>query len=172
MSLVLSRRVGETIVIGEDITVTITGIKAGQVRFAINAPADIEVDRQEVRERKQQEQWALEAQLIKGLYVLEFRDLAGTPLIWIASTKSVDHDPDTLALFHSECHGYPLDSFTVHTVWDPHMVWYHGTELERDQEAAVYDALIAECKAYDPPAPFIVPMPNSEQASIALEGAA
>ena len=53
--LVLTRNVGETIVIGEgqnEIRVTIGGVKGGQVKVAVEAPRHIEVDRLEIRERK------------------------------------------------------------------------------------------------------------------------
>lgn len=53
--LILTRRIGESICIGEDITVTVTGINGSQVRIGINAPSDVSVDRQEIRNRKNQE---------------------------------------------------------------------------------------------------------------------
>jgi carbon storage regulator len=46
--LILSRRVGETLIIGDDITVTILGVKGNQVRIGINAPKDVTVHRKEV----------------------------------------------------------------------------------------------------------------------------
>ena len=49
--LTLTRKDGETIVIGNDITVTVLGIHAGQVRLGINAPRDVPVHREEVAER-------------------------------------------------------------------------------------------------------------------------
>ena len=52
--LILTRRMGETLMIGDDIEVTIMGVKSGQVRIGITAPKDIEVDRAEIRERKNQ----------------------------------------------------------------------------------------------------------------------
>lgn len=55
MSLVLTRRVGETILIGPDVTVTVMGVKGNQVRIAIDAPRDVPVHRQEVRDRIRQE---------------------------------------------------------------------------------------------------------------------
>jgi carbon storage regulator len=48
--LVLSRRIGETIVIGDDVRVTITEIQRGQVRIAIDAPRSVPVNRLEVLE--------------------------------------------------------------------------------------------------------------------------
>lgn len=49
--LVLMRKEGETIAIGNDITVTIVSIQGGQVRVGINAPRDVEVHREEVWQR-------------------------------------------------------------------------------------------------------------------------
>ena len=46
--LILTRREGETIAIGDDITVTIVGIVGGQVKLGINAPRDVPVHREEV----------------------------------------------------------------------------------------------------------------------------
>lgn len=50
--LVLSRRLGETLVIGDDIKITVLGIQGGQIRFGIDAPKDVQVDREEVRIKK------------------------------------------------------------------------------------------------------------------------
>ncbi len=52
MALIITRRVGETLMIGEDVTVTPIGVKGGQIKLAIEAPRNIEVDREEVREKK------------------------------------------------------------------------------------------------------------------------
>jgi carbon storage regulator len=50
-NLVLTRRAGETVHIGDDITVTVIGIDGGQVRLAFSAPPNVRIDRSEVRER-------------------------------------------------------------------------------------------------------------------------
>jgi carbon storage regulator len=50
--LILTRRVGESLIIGEDIEVTVCGVNGNQIRIGINAPKDIAVDRAEIRERK------------------------------------------------------------------------------------------------------------------------
>lgn len=50
--LVLSRRIGESIIIGEDIEVTINSISGNQVRVGIQAPRNVRVDREEIRYRK------------------------------------------------------------------------------------------------------------------------
>lgn len=49
--LILTRRVGESLMIGENITVTVTGIKGDQVRIGITAPRDVPVHRQEIYDR-------------------------------------------------------------------------------------------------------------------------
>ena len=53
--LILTRRIGETLMIGEGVTVTVLGIKGSQVRLGINAPKDVEVHREEVYERVEAE---------------------------------------------------------------------------------------------------------------------
>lgn len=49
--LILTRRVGETVMIGNDITLTVLGVKGNQVRVGINAPKEVAVHREEVFER-------------------------------------------------------------------------------------------------------------------------
>lgn len=51
--LVLTRRVGETLSIGDEITVTVLDVNKNQVRFGINAPKDVSVHREEIYERIQ-----------------------------------------------------------------------------------------------------------------------
>lgn len=56
--LILTRRLNETVMIGDTVTVTVLGVKGGQVRLGINAPKDVAVHREEVYERIQAEQFA------------------------------------------------------------------------------------------------------------------
>ena len=54
--LILTRRAGETVMIGNDVTITVLGVKGNQVRIGINAPKDVAVHREEIFERIQNEQ--------------------------------------------------------------------------------------------------------------------
>jgi carbon storage regulator len=54
--LILTRRVGETLMIGNDVTVTVLGVKGNQVRIGVNAPKDVAVHREEIYERIKREE--------------------------------------------------------------------------------------------------------------------
>jgi len=54
--LILTRRVGEAVMIGEEVTVTVLGVKGNQVRIGVNAPKSISVHREEIFERIKNEQ--------------------------------------------------------------------------------------------------------------------
>ena len=54
--LILTRRVGETLMIGDDVTVTVLGVKGNQVRVGVSAPKDVSVHREEIYERIKNEQ--------------------------------------------------------------------------------------------------------------------
>ncbi|MEN9704377.1 MAG: hypothetical protein RLZZ393_256 [Pseudomonadota bacterium] len=53
--LILTRRVGETVMIGEEVTVTVLGVKGNQVRIGVNAPKHVSVHREEIFQRIQGE---------------------------------------------------------------------------------------------------------------------
>ena len=66
--LILTRRPHESIRVGTRVRITVLGFKGSQVRLGIEAPADVSVDREEIWERKQQEQEALAKDSVPTLH--------------------------------------------------------------------------------------------------------
>jgi carbon storage regulator len=64
--LIVTRRAGETVMVGSDITITVLGVKGNQVRIGINAPKDVAVHREEIYERIQSEKAAEQAEKAAG----------------------------------------------------------------------------------------------------------
>jgi carbon storage regulator len=62
--LILTRRIGETLIIGDDVNITVLGVKGNQVRLGINAPKDVSVHREEIYLRIQQEKDGSEEDII------------------------------------------------------------------------------------------------------------
>lgn len=54
--LILTRRVGEAVVIGDDVTITVLAVRGSQVRIGVSAPKELTVHREEIYERIQREQ--------------------------------------------------------------------------------------------------------------------
>ena len=53
--LILTRRIGETLMIGDEVTVTVLGVKGNQVRLGVNAPRDVAVHREEIYDKINQQ---------------------------------------------------------------------------------------------------------------------
>ena len=53
--LILTRRIGETLMVGDEVTITVLGVKGNQVRIGVNAPKNVSVHREEIYHRIQKE---------------------------------------------------------------------------------------------------------------------
>jgi carbon storage regulator len=66
--LILTRRVGETVMIGDNVTVTVLGVKGNQVRIGVNAPKEVAVHREEIYERIKREAQTGGGQVVRGQF--------------------------------------------------------------------------------------------------------
>jgi len=67
--LILSRKVGETLNIGDEVTVTVLGVKGNQIRIGINAPKEVAVHREEIYQKiaaQQEDEEVTRPQLVAG----------------------------------------------------------------------------------------------------------
>jgi carbon storage regulator len=69
--LILTRRVGETVMIGNEVTVTVLGVKGNQVRIGVNAPKDVAVHREEIYERIKREEDGAQSPHVSGTKVVD-----------------------------------------------------------------------------------------------------
>jgi carbon storage regulator len=69
--LILTRRVGETVMIGDEVAVTVLRVKGNQVRLGVNAPKSISVQREEIFQRIKREQGAQPAEAVEAAEVAE-----------------------------------------------------------------------------------------------------
>jgi carbon storage regulator len=64
--LILTRRVGESLMVGDEVTITVLGVKGNQVRIGVNAPKDVGVHREEIYQRIQREKLTKLEAALKG----------------------------------------------------------------------------------------------------------
>ncbi len=65
--LILTRRIGETLIVGDDVNITVLGVKGNQVRLGINAPKDVSVHREEIYLRIQQEKQDTDVEVVDAV---------------------------------------------------------------------------------------------------------
>lgn len=113
--LIMTRRPGEAICIRDDIEVTVLGVKGNQVRIGVNAPNNVQVDRAEIRERKN-----TEAARLQHLYVFDCHFIRGN-LQNIHTQIAAESERDMRAHL---CNLFPdiqLNTLSFQIIWGPSM---------------------------------------------------
>ena len=121
--LLLTRKPGETILIGDDIEVTVLESKGNQVRLGITAPREVAVDRAEIRARKR-----TEVEHLKHLYVFDctFECTDGRHVhTEIASATETDMEAHLRNLFPN----IDMDSLTTEVSWSPDLMAHYQAGL-------------------------------------------
>jgi carbon storage regulator len=75
--LILTRRIGETVIIGDDVSITVLGVKGNQVRLGVNAPRDVSVHREEIYQRikfEQEQKGGADEPMTSGATVTRIND--------------------------------------------------------------------------------------------------
>lgn len=126
----LTRRPGETIIIGDDIEVTVLAVNGNQVRIGVNAPSSMPIDREEIRARKD-----LEAERLKHLTVYDctFECHDGRHVhTEIAAASEADMEAHLRNLFPA----IDIDSLAVEIAWSPDLLAHYqaGTLHPADHE--------------------------------------
>lgn len=89
--LILTRRAGETLMIGDDVTITVLGVKGNQVRVGVNAPKHVSVHREEIYQRIQREKVQASGSATEVADDEDFADNIGNQL------PIVDKDQDSVS---------------------------------------------------------------------------
>jgi|GEM_PF-1027878 len=126
----LTRRPGETIIIGDDIEVTVLAVNGNQVRIGVNAPSSMPIDREEIRTRKNNE-----AERLQHLHVYDctFECHDGRHVhTEIAASSEADMETHLRNLFPS----VDMDSLAVEIAWNPDLLAHYnaGTLHPADRE--------------------------------------
>lgn len=124
----LTRRPGETIIIGDDIEVTVLAVNGNQVRIGVNAPSSMPIDREEIRARKNNE-----AERLQNLYVFDCRFKRSTGQR-VHTQIAAETETDLRAHL---CHLFPdidLNSMTFQLIWGPSLYRQRNQLSGPDQE--------------------------------------
>lgn len=90
--LILTRRVGETLMVGDDVSVTVLGVKGNQVRIGVNAPKEVSVHREEIYQRIQREKLGKLAHLEAAMQSGQLPPFGTTPHDTVLPHKEDDEE--------------------------------------------------------------------------------
>lgn len=154
--LILTRRVGETLMVGDEVTVTVLGVKGNQVRIGVNAPKEVEVHREEIYTRVKKEREELNT-----VYLLDVTGIV-SPDIHTSITIAAKSLREAAELF-KKMHNVSGD-LEFSTLWVPAMLnqsvpgeFSANVQHLTPAEAAIKDHLQTRIRCGDT-LPFIVDM--------------
>lgn len=140
--LIMTRRINETLNIGDDVTVTVLNVSGNQVRIGVDAPKDVPVDRSEIRARK-----VRELQRMKDLTVYDctFERHGNTLHCEIAAESEAELN----AYLQQQYPGIDMESLNVEISWSPDLILLVMSGLLDEADYATYHLLRRSLDAYD-----------------------
>jgi len=156
--LILTRRIGETMMVGDDVKVTVLGVTGNQVRIGVNAPKDVAVHREEIFARIQKER-----EEVERTQVFDITGTISKDNLVSETIAATDKGQATTLFMQMHPKANP-DYLEYSCLWHPAGLALEETNRLDEAEAQILQRL-KNCIRYGDRLPFVFKAPTMEQAA-------